>query len=149
MSLEEKLRQDLGDALKKGEKTRVSTLRLVLSRMNYLFIEKGSPLTEPDILGALAKEAEQRRESILAFRQGNRPELAAQEEAELQVLLSYLPQALTPQEVEAYARQVIAELGALGLKDKGKVMPRLIAELKGRAEGRLINEVVTRLLSSG
>ena len=98
-------------------------------------------------MGIIAKEVRQRKESIEAFKQGDRQELAAQEEAEMAILNEYLPQQMTREEVMAEARKVIAEVGAQGLSDKGKVMPQIIAKLKGRADGREINEVVTELLS--
>ncbi|HUV56304.1 MAG TPA: GatB/YqeY domain-containing protein, partial [Dehalococcoidales bacterium] len=105
-------------------------------------------LDDTDILGIIAKEARQRRESIEAFRLGNRQDLVAQEEAELAVLNEYLPLPMSGEEVKVAARQVIEEVGAQGLSDKGKVMPKLIAQLKGRADGREINAIVTELLTS-
>jgi len=111
-------------------------------------IARHAALDDTDILGIIAKEARQRQESIEAFRQGNRQDLVAQEEAELAVLKEYLPRQMTREEIIAAARQVIEEVGAQGPGDKGKVMPKLIAQLKGKADGREINAIVTELLSS-
>ena len=147
MSLKDKLQDDLKVALRSRDKTRLSTLRLVLSAVQYAEIDKGGSLDESDILGIISKEARRRLESIEAFKQGNRADLVAQESAELAILRSYLPQQISREEIVAAARQVIAELGAVGPQDKGKVMPRLIAQLKGKAEGKEINAVVTELLA--
>ncbi len=103
-------------------------------------------LGEADVLGVIAKQAKQREESIAAFKLGNRPELVAKEEAELAILRAYLPKGASRDEIVAEARKIIAETGAAGPRDKGKVMPKLIAAFKGRAEGRDINEVVSELL---
>ena len=111
-------------------------------------INKQSALSDPDILGVLQKEARQRQESITAFKQGNRPDLAAKEEAELGILQNYLPQQASRDEIAAEAQRIIAEVGAKGPGDKGKVMPKVIAALKGKADGREINEVVTDLLKA-
>lgn len=148
MSLQQKLREDLKEALRRGDKSRVSVIRLVLAGIMNAEIAKGAPLEDSDVLGVIAKDVRQHHESIEAFRKGNRPDLVAKEEAELAILQSYLPKQMSREEIVAAARQVIAEVGARGLADKGKVMPRLIAQLKGRAEGREINAVVTELLSS-
>ena len=102
---------------------------------------------DADVLGVITKEARQHRESIEAFKQGGRTDLVTKEEAELAVLNEYLPQQLTREEIMEAARQVIAEVGAQGPSDKGKVMPQLIAQLKGKADGREINSAVTELLS--
>lgn len=149
MSLEEKIREDLKDAVRRQDKPRMGVLRLVISRMDYAKIGREAPLSDADVLGLTSKEALQHQESIDAYRKGQRADLVAQEEAELKVLQQYLPQAMPREEVVDYARRVIAEVGAKGPQDKGKVMPRLVSELKGRADGRLINEVVTQLLSGG
>lgn len=146
--LEQKLAEDLKQALRDGDKVRRSTIRLVMAAVHNAEIAKQSALEDSDVLGIIAKEARQRQESIEAFKQGNRPDLVAQEEAELAVLQQYLPQQMTRDEIMAEARRIIKEVGAQGPRDKGKVMPRLIAELKGKADGREINEVVTELLGS-
>ena len=119
-----------------------------MAAINNAEIARGASLADSDILGVIAKEAKQRQESIDAFKQGSRPELVAQEQAELAVLEGYLPQQMTREEVTAEVRRVIAEVGAQGPRDKGKVMPKLIAQLKGKADGREINAIVTELLSS-
>jgi hypothetical protein len=146
--LKQKLADDLKQALRQGEKVRLSAIRLVMAAINNAEIARLAKLEDADIYGVIAKEIRQRKESIDAFKQGNRPDLVAQEEAELAVLQEYLPQQMSREEILAAARQVIGEVGAQGLSDKGKVMPKLIAQLKGKADGRLINEVVTELLGS-
>lgn len=119
-----------------------------LSGDEIAVIAKQSSLSDNDILGVIAKEARQRQESIAAFKQGNRPDLASKEEAELAILQAYLPQQASRDEIIAEARRIIAEVGAKGPGDKGKVMPKIIASLKGKADGREINEVVTELLKA-
>ena len=145
--LKQKLMDDLKQAMRGGDKVRRSVIRLVMAAIKNAEIARQAALDDTDILGIIAKEVRQRRESIEAFRLGNRQDLVAQEEAELAILNEYLPQQMTREELIVAARRVIEEVGAQGLGDKGKVMPKLIAQLKGRADGRDINAVVTELLS--
>jgi len=145
--LKQKLTDDLKQALRDGDKVRRSVIRLVIAAIRNAEIARQATLEDADILGVIAKEIRQRKESIEAFKQGQRQDLVAQEEAELAVLQEYLPQQMTREEIMAAARRVITEVGAQGLSDKGKVMPRLIAQLKGKADGREINAVVTELLT--
>ena len=147
-NLKEKLNDDLKQALRGGDKVRRSVIRLVLAALKNAEIARQADLENGDILGIIAKEARQREESIEAFKQGNRQDLVDQEEAQLAILKEYLPQQVTRDEIVAEARLIIEEVGAQGPGDKGKVMPKLIAQLKGRADGREINAVVTELLSS-
>ncbi len=147
-SLKQKLTGDLRQAMKSGDKGRRSVIRLVMAAINNMEITRQATLDDADILGIIAKEARQRQESIEAFKSGNRQDLVAQEEAELAILKEYLPQQMSREEIIAKARRVIEETGAEGPRDKNKVMPRLIAQLKGKADGREINEVVTELLTS-
>lgn len=146
-NLKQKLADDLKQALRDGDKVRCSVIRLLLAAINNTEIARQAVLEDADIYGVIAKEIRQRKESIDAFKQGNRPDLVAREEAELTILEGYLPKQMSREEIIAEARRVIEEVGAKGPGDKGKVMPKLIAQLKGRADGRLINEVVTELLS--
>ena len=145
-SLKQKLVDDLKQAMRGGDVVRRSVIRLLMAAIKNAEIAAQSDLTDADILGVIAKQAKQRQESIESFKQGNRPDLVAKEEAELAILNQYLPRQMTREEIEAEARRVIAEVGAQGPADKGKVMPQLIARLKGRADGREINAVVTELL---
>lgn len=147
-NLKQKLADDLKQAMKDGDKVKRSAIRLLMAAINNTEITRRAPLEDADILGIITKEVRQRRESIEAFKQGNRQDLVAQEEAELAILQEYLPQQMTREEVAEAARRVIEEVGALGLGDKGKVMPKLIAQLKGRADGQEINAVVSELLAS-
>jgi len=134
--------------MKGGDKARRSVLRLVLAGVQNAEIARQAALEDSDVLGVIAKEARQRQESLEAFKQGNRQDLVAQEEAALAVLGEYLPEQISRDEIIAAARRVIDEVGAQGPGDKRKVMPQLIAELKGKADGREINAVVTELLGS-
>ncbi len=145
-ALKQKLTGDLKQAMRDRDKVKLSVIRLVMAAIKNAEIARQTTLDDADILGIIAKEARQRRESVEAFRQGNRQDLVAQEEAELTVLQGYLPQQISREEIMAEARRVIEEVGAQGLGDKGKVMPKLISQLKGKADGREINAVVTELL---
>lgn len=144
--LKEKLVDDRKQALKARDKVRTSVIRLVLAAVKNAEIARQAALEDTDILGIIAKEVRQRHESIEAFKQGDRQDLVAQEEAELAILNEYLPRQMTREEIITEARRVIDEVGAQGPGDKGKVMPQLITQLKGKADGREINAVVTELL---
>jgi len=146
--LRQKLSDELKQAMKGGDKVRRSVIRLVMAAIRNAEIARQATLDDTDILGIIAKEVRQRRESIEAFKQGSRHDLVAQEEAEMAILNKYLPRQVTREEIIVAARQVIEEVGAQGPGDKGKVMPQLIAQLKGKADGREINAVVTELLTS-
>ena len=146
--LKARLNNDVKQAMRGGDKVRRLVIRLVLAAIKNAEIARQAALEDSDILGIIAKEARQHQESIEAFKQGNRNDLVAQEEAELAILQGYLPQQMTRDEIVAEARRIIEEVGAQGPGDKGKVMPKLIAQLKGKADGREINEVVTELLGS-
>ncbi len=148
VELQQKLIDDLKQAMKGGDKVRRSVIRLVMAAIKNAEIARQTALEDTDILGIIAKEVRQRRESIEAFKQGNRQDLVAQEEAELTILNDYLPRQMTREEIIIAARQVIEEVEAQGLDDKRKVMPNLIGQLKGKADGREINAVVTELLTS-
>jgi uncharacterized protein YqeY len=133
--------------MKSGDTVKRGTLRMLISSINNAEIAKRAPLEDSDILGVIAKEVKQHNESIESFRQGNRPDLIAKEEAELAILQQYLPAQMSREEIEAEARQVMAAVGAQGPSDKGRVMKELMPKLKGRADGKEINDIVTGLLS--
>lgn len=145
-SLKTKLNDDLRQALRGGDSLRCSVIRMLLSAMNYSEIAKQATLTDSDILGVIAKEIKQRKESIEAYKSANRPELAAKEEAEMAILKAYMPEQMSRDEIVSLARKVIAEVGAQGLHDKNKVMPKLMPLAKGKADGQEVNAVVNELL---
>ncbi len=146
MTLQEQLATDLKDAMKSGDKTRLGVLRMAKAAIKNAEIAKRSPLDDAGVLEVLSKEAKQRRESIAEFRNAKREDSAATEETELAVLLDYLPQQMSSDEITVLVRQVIDEVGALGPKDKGKVMPKLMPQTKGKADGQMVNKIVTQLL---
>lgn len=147
MTLKDRLDEDQKAALRSGEQLRLSVLRLLRSAIHYAEVDRGGPLDDDGVMAVLSKQAKQRRESIEEFRKGNRPDLADKEAAELAILQEYLPSQASREEVEAIARQVISEVGARGRQDLGKVMPLVIAKLRGKADGRVISQVVQEFLS--
>lgn len=150
MSLKEQLAKDLADAMRQGDDTRKSTIRMLMSAINTQEVagSERQELADEDVLKVIAKQVKQRRESIDEFRKAGREELADKEAAEMAVLQDYMPEQAGREEIEAEARRVIGEVGATGPQDKGKVMQAIMPRLAGRAEGRDINEVVTELLSA-
>jgi uncharacterized protein YqeY len=145
-ALKTRLNDDLKQAMKSGDTVKRGTLRLLISSANNAEIAKKGPLDDGDILGLVAKEIKRHQESIEAFKQGNRPDLADKEQAEMAILQEYLPEQMTHDEVVMAAREVIAAVGANGPGDKGRVMQQLMPKVKGKADGKMVNEVVTELL---
>jgi uncharacterized protein YqeY len=149
MPLKEQLSNDLKDAMRAGDKVRRDTIRLALSSLHNAEILAGHELDDAGVLGVLTKEAKQRRESIEEFQKGGRQDLVDQETAELAVLTGYLPAQMDRAQLVEAARKAIDAVGAKGPGDIGKVMPKLMAELRGRADGREANAVVRELLHGG
>ena len=156
MSLKDRLQADLKDAMRGGEAVRRDALRGVLTAIMNTEVARVNvkdesatrqELDDAGVLDVLQKQAKQRRESIEEYGKANRSDLVEREAAELKILETYLPQQMSRDEVLAEVRAIVAETGANGPGDKGKVMPAVMAKLKGRADGRLINEVVTELLA--
>ncbi len=147
ITLKDKIQEALKRALKGQQIVEVSTLRLLLSEIRYAEIAQQKPADDGKVLDVIAKEVKRRRESIEAFKKGNRGDLVAQEEAELAVLMSYLPEQLSREEVIALARKAIDAVGAKSPSDKGKVMAQVMPQLKGKADGREVSEIVLELLA--
>ena len=148
MTLQDRLNEDMRTAMRSGDTLRRDVVRMARNAIAYAEKAKGSPLDDAEVLTALQQQARQRRDSIEAYRAAGREDREAQEAAELAILEQYLPQLMGRDEVEAAARAIITELGASGPGDKGKVMGRLMSELKGKADGGLVNATVTELLQA-
>jgi uncharacterized protein YqeY len=155
VALKDQLSAELQEAMRAGDALRRDVLRGVLTAISNAEIARVNvkdeaarrqELGDAEVLDVLQRQAKQRRESIAEYEKAARRDLADRESAELALIEAYLPQQASRDEVEAEVRRVIGETGAVGASDKGKVMPKAIAALKGRADGRLINEVVTELL---
>lgn len=148
MALKDRVQQALKEALKQQRTTELSTLRLLLSEIRNAEIAAQKPADDERVLEVVAREAKRRRESIEAFRRGNREDLAVREEAELAILMTYLPEQMTRDQIVEAARQVVEEVGARGPGDKGRVMSQLMPRLKGKADGKVVSDVVAELLAT-
>lgn len=144
--LTEQIRADLTEAMKAKQAERLSTLRMLQSALKYQQIEAGHELSDEEALGVIRKAVKQRLDSIEQYEKANRPELAAKEKSELDLLKTYMPPELTDEELESGLREIIASTGAASKKDLGKVMKEATARFKGRVDGKKIQEVVSRLL---
>ncbi|HHS97009.1 MAG TPA: GatB/YqeY domain-containing protein [Chloroflexi bacterium] len=147
MGLKARLQEDLKEALRARDERRKAVIRMCLTAIQLAEVEHGGELDEATVVSVLQKEVRRRKETIEELRGADRPERLAEEEAELAILESYLPRMLTREEIAAEAREVIAQVGASSLRDLGAVMRVLMPQMKGRADGRLVNEVVRELLS--
>jgi uncharacterized protein YqeY len=147
MSLKHKLTEDLKQAIRQGDEQRKSTLRLVMAAIKNAEIEKRRELEEGELLAVIAKETKLRHESIAQFGRGGRQDLVDREKAALQVLHTYLPEQLNREEIEAKARQIIEEVGATSPAQMGQVMRRLMPLMQGKADGKLVSQVVKELLA--
>jgi uncharacterized protein len=150
MTLEERLMHDLKDAMRAGAagERRKSTIRLARSAIHYAQIAAGHPLSEAEVIQVLQHEVKMRRDAIDVYVQVGREDRADIEREEIVILQDYLPQQMSDDEVTAVVREVIAGSGATSPADIGKVMPLLMQRLRGKADGRLINQIVREQLAS-
>ena len=149
MALKEKIAEDLKSAMKSGDKLRLETLRTLRAVLMEREIEKrgsGTDVTPEDEVAVLLSAAKKRKESIEQFEKGGRPELAEQEGKELAIIQEYLPQQMSEEEVVRVIEEVVAASGAAGASDFGKVMPAVMKRLKGKADGKMIQELVKKRL---
>jgi uncharacterized protein YqeY len=146
MGVKETLENDLKKALRSQDQRRKTTLRLALAAIHNAEIAKGKVLEEGEALAVLSKEAKQRRESAALFAAGGREDLVAQENEELGILTQYLPEQLSEAEIEARVREVVEEVGATSAAQMGDVMRVLMPQVKGKADGQLVNSIVKRVL---
>lgn len=147
MSILERLTEEMKEAMKAGEKERLSTIRLLRGQLKDAEINKRAALTDDEELTVLNNAAKKRKESIEAFTAAGRTDLADKEKAELTVIQTYLPLPLSAEEVEAIVNEAIAAAGGQTIKDLGKVMPLVTAKTKGRADGKAVSDLVRKKLS--
>jgi uncharacterized protein len=146
MDLKSTLQDDLKDAMRHREETRKSTLRMALTAIKLTEVDKGASLDDAGTLAIIQKEIKSRRESIADAERANRPELISQAEQEIKILQTYLPSALSTEELEEMAKAAISEVGATSIREMGQVMKILMPKLQGRATGDQASAVVRKML---
>ena len=151
MSLKEKLTADMKEAMKAREegRQRLGVIRLVRGAIRQQEIDGRRELDDEAVLSVISKEVKQRRDAIEEFQKGGRDDLVRQNEAEIAILMEYLPQQMTEDEVRSAVQEAIAATGASTPKDMGKVMKELMPKVKGRADGKLVNQIVRERLDTG
>jgi hypothetical protein len=147
MSVRERLVDEMKEAMKARDEIRLSAIRLIRSTVKNREIEKRRELDEQEIAETISSLAKQRRESIRMFGDAGRDDLVAKEERELEVLLSFLPRQLSQEEVMVLVARAVAETGAAGLADMGKVMKALMPVVVGKADGKMVSDLVKQALS--
>jgi uncharacterized protein YqeY len=147
MALKERLDQDLKTAMREKAELRLSTIRMLKSAIKYREIELMKPLDDAGVEGVVATEIKRRRDSVEQYKAGNRQDLADKEAAEIAILQAYLPQQLTEAELRAKIDDAVKKVGAQGPKDMGAVMKALMPEVQGKAEGKLVSDLVKARLS--
>ncbi|MFA6851182.1 MAG: GatB/YqeY domain-containing protein [Selenomonadaceae bacterium] len=150
MSLKEQLTEDMKTAMKaKAEgKQRLSVIRMVRSAVRQIEIDDKKELNDNEVIDIIMKEVKMRKDSIEEFKKGNRNDLVVQTEAEIAVLMPYLPQQLSEEELRSIIKEAVEKSGASSQKEMGKVMGLLMPKVKGRADGKLVNMIVRDILNS-
>lgn len=147
-SLQTRIEADFLQAFKNKEAEKTSVLRMIKSSIKNAEIANKAELKEEDIAKLIQKEIKQRRDSILQYNQGNRPDLAAKEQAEIAIIEQYLPSQLSKEEIEDIVKKAISEVGAASKNDFGKVMGKIMPQVAGKADGKEVSAIVSSLLSN-
>ncbi|HET8776550.1 MAG TPA: GatB/YqeY domain-containing protein [Candidatus Limnocylindria bacterium] len=147
LTLHQRLESAMRDSMRARDEQRTQTLRMAMAAAQNQRIARGRDLTDEEVVDVLTKQVKQRRESIAMFREAGRDDRAAAEEAEAAILAEFLPEQLSEAEIAALARAAIAETGASSPADMGRVMGTLSPRTKGRADGRVVSDIVRRLLA--
>ncbi len=147
MSLKDRLLQDMKEAMKARDQLKLSTLRLLVSEIKNKEIDAKGELKDEDILAIIQKAVKQRQDSIAQYEKGGRQDLADKEKAELEILKAYLPEELSQEEILKIIDEAIAATGATSPKEMGKVMREVMPKVKGRADGKMVNELVRKRLA--
>lgn len=147
MDLKSKLNQDLKEAMKAKDEVKLRTVRMLLAAIRNFEVEKMRPATDEEIFQIMSKEIKKRQEAIEMYEKGNRQDLAQAERLEVQIIQSYMPQQMSEEEIRELAKRIITELGLSSPKDVGTAMKAIMPHVKGRADGKLVNRIVSELLS--
>ncbi len=148
MSLKEKIAEDLKEAMRGKDILRVNTLRMIIAAIKNYEVEKMKQASDDDVMVVLTKEAKRRKEAIEEYEKYGRSDLAEKEKRELEIIESYLPKQLTEEEIREIVMKTIEEVGATSIRDLGKVMGAVMLKLKGKADGKLVNNIVREMLES-
>jgi uncharacterized protein YqeY len=148
MNLKEQLQHDLQDAMRARDEQRKLALRMVLTAVQLAEVEQRGELSDPAIVEVIRKEVRRREDALEMVREAGRTEMIAEDEAQVAILRSYLPQLLTEEEIKVIAQEVIAETQATSPAEMGKVMKLIMPKVQGKAEGRMVSQVVRDLLSA-
>ena len=146
-TLKDQLTQDMKSAMKQKEQVRLSTIRLVRAAMKNREIELGEELNDEEVIKVISTLVKQHKDSIEQFQKGGRDDLVEKEQAELEILESYLPQQLSEENVKALVKEAIEAVSATSMKDMGKVMKYIMPKVQGRADGKVINQLVKEHLT--
>lgn len=146
MQLKQRLYEDLKKAMKTKDEIRTRTLRLIISSIKTLEVEKMTEATDDDVFRVLSKECRKRVEAIEAYKKGGREDLANEEQRELEIIKSYMPKQLSEEELKEIVKDVVEETGSSSIKDLGRVMKVLMPRVKGRADGKTVNNIVRQIL---
>jgi uncharacterized protein YqeY len=147
MHISQKIIEDLKKAMKAKDTSRVSCLRMLKAALKNKQVEKGRDLGDEEVQGVISSLIRKGQEAAKEFKAANRSDLAAKEEEEIQIFYDYLPEQLTPADIERILREIISESSATGMKDLGKVMKTAMAQMAGKAQGKEVNEIARKLLS--
>ncbi len=148
MSLRDEISKEVSAALKAGDKARLSTLRLLMSAVKYKEVDLRRPLTDDEVRQVVSTLVRQRQDSIEQFTKGGRADLADKEEAEIKVLQGYLPAQMSAAEIREIVKKAAEETGAAGAGDMGRLMKAVMPLVKGRADGKLVSEIVKEVLGA-
>ena len=149
MALKEKIMDDLKKAMKERKEVKVRTLRMVIASIKNWEVENTKEIDDDGMIAVLLKEAKRRKEAIEEYRKAGREDLAKAEEEELKIIESYLPERMSEEEIKELVLKTIEEVKATSPKDLGKVMKVIMPKVKGRADGKLVNKMVRKILSDG
>ncbi|MDR5657977.1 GatB/YqeY domain-containing protein [Serpentinicella sp. ANB-PHB4] len=147
MTLKEQLTNDLKEAMKSKNKLQKNVITMIRSDIKQIEVDKRIELNDDEVIEIISRQLKQRRDAADEFLNGGREDLAQQVKEEAEILLNYLPAQMTEDEIKEIVKNTVSELGAVSIKDMGKVMAAVMPKLKGRADGKIVNQTVKQMLT--